>query len=111
MELKTFFKSKEGSKGQLICFPYLGGYVNSFNEIVRAMPEDVEIWVANPPGHFGSQLELISDIHELISLYYQEISKIIRPGSVFLGHSMGGVVSYFCWKECFKTRKKFFQKH
>lgn len=110
MELKTFFKSKEGSKGQLICFPYLGGYVNSFNEIVRAMPEDVEIWVANPPGHFGSQLELISDIHELISLYYQEISKIIRPGSVFLGHSMGGVVSYFLLERMFQNQEKILPK-
>ena len=106
MELKTFFKSKEGSKGQLICFPYLGGYVNSFYEIVRAMSEDVEIWVANPPGHFGSQLELLSDIDELISLYYQDISKIIRPGCVFFGHSMGGVVSYFLIERMIQNQDK-----
>jgi external thioesterase TEII len=95
MELKTFCRLKEGSKGQLICFPYLGGYVNSFYEMVRAMKEDIEIWVANPPGHFGSELGLISDIHELISVYHKDISKIIQPESAFFGHSMGGVVSYY----------------
>ena len=63
--------------------------------MVRAMGEDIEIWVANPPGHFGSELGLISDINELISVYQKDISKMIRPGSVFYGHSMGGVVSYF----------------
>ena len=95
MELKTFYRLREGSKRQLICFPYLGGYVNSFYDLVRAMGEDIEIWVANPPGHFGSELGLISDINELISVYQKDISKMIRPGSVFYGHSMGGVVSYF----------------
>ncbi len=95
MKLKTFYKVKDGSKGQLICFPYLGGYVNSFHEIVQAMTEDIEIWVANPPGHLGSELGLISDIHKLISVYYKDISKIIRLGSVFFGHSMGGIVAYF----------------
>jgi len=95
MELKTFFRLREGRKGQLICFPYLGGYVNSFYDMVRAMKEDIEIWVANPPGHFGSELGLINDINELTSLYLQDISKIIKSGSVFFGHSMGGVVSYF----------------
>ncbi|MEO4052744.1 thioesterase domain-containing protein [Solibacillus sp. CAU 1738] len=110
MELKTFFKSKEGNKGQLICFPYLGGYVNSFYEIVRALSEDVEIWVANPPGHFGSQLELISDINELISLYSQDISKIIRPGSAFFGHSMGGIVSYFLLERMIQNQEKILPK-
>ncbi|MDF2801030.1 MAG: hypothetical protein K0S61_933 [Anaerocolumna sp.] len=95
MRLKAFYKVRDGNRGQLICFPYLGGYVNSFYEIVHAMTEDIEIWVANPPGHLGSELPLISDINELISVYYKEVSKIIRPDSVFFGHSMGGIVSYF----------------
>ncbi|PEA06969.1 hypothetical protein CN425_24900 [Bacillus cereus] len=95
VELKTFNRLREGRKGQLICFPYLGGYVYSFYDMVRAMKEDIEIWVANPPGHFGSELGLISDIDELISVYHKDISKIIQPGSVFFGHSMGGIVSYF----------------
>lgn len=110
MELKTFYKSREGSNGQLIFFPYLGGYVNSFYEIVRAMKEDVEIWVANPPGHFGSQLELISDIHELISVYYKDISRIIRPDSIFFGHSMGGIVSYFLLERMIRNQDKILPK-
>lgn len=110
MELKTFYRSREGSKGQLICFPYLGGYVNSFYEMVRSMSEDIEIWVANPPGHFGSQLGLISDINELISVYYQDISKIIHSESVFFGHSMGGIVSYFLLERMIRNQDKILPK-
>src|SRR6476660_9153522 len=106
MELKTFYRLREGSKGQLICFPYLGGYVNSFYDMVRAMSEDIEIWVANPPGHFGSELGLINDINELISVYQKDISKLIRPGSVFYGHSMGGVVSYFLIERMIRIQAK-----
>lgn len=95
MRLEAFYKVRDGNKGQLICFPYLGGYGNSFYDIVHAMTEEIEIWVANPPGHFGSELELISDINELTSVYYKEISKIIRANCAFFGHSMGGIVSFF----------------
>lgn len=110
MELKTFYKLREGSKGQLICFPYLGGYVNSFYEIVHAITEDIEIWVANPPGHFGSELGLISDINELISVYYKDISKILRLGSVFFGHSMGGIVSYFLLERMIRNQDEILPK-
>lgn len=110
MELKTFYRLREGSKGQLICFPYLGGYVNSFYDMVRAMGEDIEIWVANPPGHLGSELGLISDINELILVYQKDISKMIRPGSVFFGHSMGGVVSYFLIERMIRIQAKILPK-
>ncbi len=110
MELKTFYKLREGSKGQLICFPYLGGYVSSFNDVVRAMTEDIEIWVANPPGHFGSELALISDINELTSVYYKDITKIIHEGSVFLGHSMGGIVSYSLLERMVRNQDKVLPK-
>ena len=95
MKLKTFCKLKDGERGQVICFPYLGGYVSSFQELVHAAKEeDVEIWVANPPGHFGSELPLVSNIDELLSIYHEDISKIIKPDSLFFGHSMGGIIAF-----------------
>lgn len=95
MELKAFYKLQDGDKQQIICFPYLGGSSYSFQDLTNALPDDYEIWVANPPGHFGSELPLIHDIHELVEVYYEEISKIIHLDCVFFGHSMGAVVSYF----------------
>lgn len=95
MELNSFYKFKDGNKAQMICFPYLGGNAYSYSDMIKAIPDDIEVWVANPPGHFGSSLALISHMHDLVSVYYSEISEIIRAGSVFFGHSMGGLVAYF----------------
>lgn len=94
MNLKTFYKLKNGQEGQLICFPYLGGYSSSFQSLIRVINDDIEIWVANPPGHFGSELKLVNHIDKLISIYEEDIDKIVKPGSVFFGHSMGGIVAY-----------------
>lgn len=106
MELKAFYKMQEGEKAQIICFPYLGGNSYSFNDLIKELPDDYEIWVANPPGHFGSELALINDIHELVQVYYEEISKIIRIGSALYGHSMGGVITYFLAAKMEKMKNK-----
>lgn len=95
MELNSFYKLRDGNKAQMIFFPYLGGNAYSYSDIIKLLLDDVEVWVANPPGHFGSDLELISNMHDLVSVYYSEISEIIRCGSVFFGHSMGGLIAYF----------------
>lgn len=92
--MELFTKIKAGDEGRLICFPYLGGYVNSFGDLVQSLNRNLEVWVANPPGHLGSNLDLVSDINTLTDLYYQEIGSIISADSCFLGHSMGGVVAF-----------------
>ncbi len=95
MKTETFCQLKKGEGGQLICFPYLGGYASSFQVLVKALEDtDMEVWVANPPGHLGSDLPLVSSIDELVSLYDRDVAKIIRPDSLFFGHSMGGVVAF-----------------
>ncbi len=83
-----------GSK-QIICFPYLGGYANSFIDFANKLDKNIEVWAANPPGHGGNDLEAIQDIKSLIKLYYSEIQEIIKPDCILFGHSMGGIVAYF----------------
>lgn len=87
-------KKSEGEQ-QIICFPYLGGFKNSFYNLGNAFNKEIDIWAANPPGHGGSKLNLIEDINELVDLYYTELKDIIKPQCIFFGHSMGGVIAYF----------------
>ncbi|MEC5423609.1 alpha/beta fold hydrolase [Virgibacillus sp. C22-A2] len=63
------------------------------------------VWAANPPGHGGSNLEPLHDIRSLIGLYYEELQEIIKPQSVFFGHSMGGIVAYFLLQRMLDSTK------
>ena len=93
-ENRLFYRLSQGDR-QAICFPYLGGYANAFGKLASLLDGRVELWAANPPGHGGSNAALVEDIDDLVEGYAMEVSKIIRPECVFLGHSMGGTVAYF----------------
>ena len=96
MDNKVFYQLKNGTDGlQLICFPYLGGYANSFNQLIDELDDTVEVWGANLPGHGSCRLELMTDIKSVVDLYYEALRPIIKPNSIFFGHSMGGMVAYF----------------
>lgn len=95
MKKSTFRLLKKGDKRQIICFPYLGGYVSAFFELAERLPEGLEVWAANPPGHGTCTRPPLEDINSLTELYLEELSSIIKPGAIFFGHSMGGVVAYF----------------
>jgi len=103
--LELFTKMKAGNQGRLFCFPYLGGYVNSFGDLIQSFHHNLEVWVANPPGHLGSNLNLVSDIDTLTNLYYEEIGSLISEKSCFLGHSMGGVVAFSLINKIAANRK------
>lgn len=91
--------NKGGSGKQIVFFPYLGGYVTAFNELISKIDNDVEIWVANPPGHGMSNLELVEDMTELVDRYYNEVIKFMNDECYFFGHSMGGNIAYFLAKK------------
>lgn len=90
----TQLKSGNGHK-QVICFPYLGGYANSFLQIIEYIEGDMECWALTPPGHGGNSNKPIEDLESLIHVCFQEIQAIMKPRTVFFGHSMGGIVAYF----------------
>ena len=91
---QLFYRLSHGVN-QAICFPYLGGYANTYQKLAEMLDCNVELWAANPPGHGGSKAALVEDIDELIDNYASEVVRIMRPGCVFFGHSMGGTIAYF----------------
>nr|WP_273545590.1 alpha/beta fold hydrolase [Paenibacillus caui] len=87
-------KEGRGSK-QLVCFPYLGGYAGSFQGLAEELPDDVEVWAFNPPGHGRGGGEPLEHIEPMLQLYYEALLDVIKPGCLLFGHSLGGIVAYF----------------
>ena len=103
---QLFYNINGGSSDfQVISFPYVGGYANSYQNLAKEFDHDVEFWVANPPGHGGSKLPLAENIDDVVQQYADCAARIIKPDCVFFGHSMGAVVAY-CLANYFQTRKE-----
>ncbi|MBM7411145.1 external thioesterase TEII [Clavibacter michiganensis] len=79
---------------QLFLFPFLGGFGASFNPLVRSLRDGWDIWTVNPPGHGPSREAPIDHLADLVARYIEEFVRVLRPGAVFFGHSMGGIVAY-----------------
>jgi len=95
---EILFTIKDGQEThQIVCFPYLGGYANSFLDLMQQVnvSKEVEVLAINPPGHGTSTQKPIEDIRIMAELYSNEIKDIIKPNCVFFGYSMGGTVAYF----------------
>ena len=95
---KIFYEIGENKcSTQIIMFPYLGGSGTSVmslaNEICAKIPVDIR--VAFPPGHTGSDYELCDSFLQLIDLYYEALITILKKDSILFGHSMGGTIAYF----------------
>ncbi|MFM1620857.1 thioesterase II family protein [Streptococcus mutans] len=86
---------------QIIMFPYLGGSGTSVmslaNEICAKIPVDIR--VAFPPRHVGSDYALCDNFVQLIDLYYKNLITILKKDSILFGHSMGGTIAYFLAKK------------
>jgi external thioesterase TEII len=95
MSGQIFYQLKSGAGMQLICFPYLGGYANSFQHLANQITGDMDIWSSNAPGHGSEQSTPLQSIQSLVDLYYQHLKAIVRPNYIFYGHSMGAVVAFF----------------
>ncbi|MFT4295994.1 MAG: alpha/beta fold hydrolase [Micropruina sp.] len=79
---------------QLILFPYLGGFGASYNALIPRLSPGWDVWSVNPPGHGPSAGPPIARLAPLVDRYVAEIGPMLRPGAVFFGHSMGGIVAY-----------------
>lgn len=79
---------------QLVMFPYLGGFGASFNGLVGHLSGDWDVWTVNPPGHGPSPLAAHRRLGPLVDCYLDALHEVLRPGAVFFGHSMGGIVAY-----------------
>lgn len=99
---KYIYKLKDGSKLQMFCVPYLGGYMNSFSKLVNYINQDIEIWSFNSPGHGNSSEKPLDDIDILVTLFYEELQNKIKLPYILFGYSMGAIIAYFLLQKIYK---------
>lgn len=93
---ELFQQVRTGVQGvQLVCLPYLGGYASAFMPVINFLEMDVDILVANPPGHGSSKEKPVDELKILVDRYAIELKQKIEKPWIILGHSMGGVIAYF----------------
>ena len=99
-----FIELNSECKGQqFIMFPYLGGNGMSIMNLAKEFEKyDLNVWVAYPPGHLGSEGTLCNSCEELMDFYLQNVKNIIRKDCIFVGHSMGGVIAYLLAKRIYE---------
>lgn len=86
---------KGNTSRQIICFPYLGGYANSYITLANTLNNNLEVWSLNLPGHGPSNLEAMQDLTSVLDLCFNSLKNIVKKNYVFFGHSMGGIIAYF----------------
>ena len=79
---------------QLVLFPFLGGFGASFNHLAPRLSGDWDVWAVNPPGHGPSTAALVHRLDELVRGHADSLRGVLKPGAVFFGHSMGGIVAH-----------------
>jgi external thioesterase TEII len=79
---------------QIVMFPFLGGFGASYNRLARELSGDWDVWTVNPPGHGPSTEPPHRHLSALVERYLSALGDVLRPGAVFFGHSMGGIVAY-----------------
>ena len=82
---------------QVFLFPFAGGNAYSFNEIIKGLPENLEIVALEYPGHGGRAKEpFLEDFESLLNDVAQQInSKLIAGKKVaFFGYSLGSLIAF-----------------
>ena len=80
---------------RLFCFPYAGGSAAVFREFARGLPDGLEVWAANLPGH-GSRLgeTPLQDMRQLADGVAQEVALLNELPFAFFGHSLGARLAF-----------------
>ena len=85
---------KSNRPKQVVMFPFGGGSGYSYMELINGIDSDAEILVINPPGHLLDGAKPLERIDAMVYLYAIELRPLLKPGPLFFGHSIGGLVAY-----------------
>lgn len=86
---------REYAKIRLFCFPYAGGSAQVFHGWEKQLPEEVEVVSIQYPGRANRlQDSLIDDCASMVSSLGDAIRPLLDRPFVFLGYSMGALISF-----------------
>lgn len=98
------------SPNQLICFPFVGGHWAVFKEMAELLKTDMEILAINPPGRMGDKSNLLDNVNDMSDLYLDALKDKFKENTIFLGYSLGSIVSYDLLKKMQNTTTKIVNK-
>uniref|UniRef100_A0A7S0N7Z9 Thioesterase domain-containing protein n=1 Tax=Pyramimonas obovata TaxID=1411642 RepID=A0A7S0N7Z9_9CHLO len=80
---------------RLFTFPYACGSFSSLLQCVKHLPDDVEVWLFEYPGHGSRHAEPPAEsMQQIIDEEVQAILPLLDKPTVFFGHSMGSHVMF-----------------
>ena len=80
---------------RLVCFPHGGGGPQTFRGWDRELPDDVELWAAQLPGHGARLTEPpLTTIEAMVDSLYEAIVDRLEEPFAFFGHSLGALLSF-----------------
>jgi medium-chain acyl-[acyl-carrier-protein] hydrolase len=80
---------------RVFCFPYSGATAQVFRPLTQLLPKGISVYSYELPGRgrrFGE--EIPGTISEIIEEIHLSIVGMLDKPYVFLGHSLGGILSY-----------------
>lgn len=83
------------SRGRVVALPHAGGWPSAFASWRSSLPDDVELLVAQPPGH-GARLseKPLRRVEPMVAELVEELSEHGDLPTVIVGHSAGSVLGY-----------------
>ncbi len=80
---------------RLFCMPYAGGGAAPYRQWHRSLPDDVEVFVAQLPGHEGRFREpLLTSIHAMVDAVRPAVEAASDLPFALFGHSMGALIAF-----------------
>ncbi len=91
----------------LICIPFAGGTSFAFRDITNHIPNYIKPVFIDFPGH-GRRLQepLLTDIHDIVSDIFHQLSSFGENPLVIWGHSMGGTIAYLLTRRLWRSGKE-----
>tara|TARA_R110002033_G_scaffold156232_1_gene192528 strand:+ start:1827 stop:2630 length:804 start_codon:yes stop_codon:yes gene_type:complete len=80
---------------RLICFPYAGGGIRTYQPWANQLPDGVELVAVQPPGR-GSFIgtKAYNSMAELVAALQDELQPLLDRPYVLFGHSLGSRVAF-----------------
>lgn len=88
-------KWKPGARLRFFCFPHAGSGASVFRSFSEHLPDEIELWPVQLPGRENRFLEKpFVHLDTLIDALQTALIPYLDMPYVFLGHSMGALVSF-----------------
>jgi surfactin synthase thioesterase subunit len=84
---------------QLFCLPFAGGSSVFYKDFSKYLPDSVKVVAIDLPGHGRKMAQpLLTSLHDMAVVIFQQIDKQLTEPYAILGHSMGTLLTYLVSK-------------